>query len=91
MYKTKQDYNINKAKSFFLGILITVGTGVAMIFGTGCHHEDPVTPPDPKPDPTDTIIIPTKEKTFDCDWRVDTTFTPPFDSLKRYVDDPTYK
>ena len=41
--------------------------------------------------PEQDSVIPTKEKTFDWDWREDTTFTPPFDSLKKYVDDPTYK
>lgn len=34
-------------------------------------EDDPVTPPTPQPDPTDTIVIPTKEKTFDVDWNVD--------------------
>ncbi len=41
--------------------------------------------------PEQDSVIPTKEKTFDWDWTMDTTFTPPFDSLKKYVDDPTYK
>lgn len=41
--------------------------------------------------PEQDSVIPTKEKTFDWDWTVDTTWTPSFDSLKKYVDDPTYK
>lgn len=40
--------------------------------------DDPVTPPTPQPDPTDTIVIPTKEKTFDIDWNVEPyDFAPP--------------
>ena len=42
-------------------------------------------------EPEQDSVIPTKEKTFDWDWRVETTATPTFDSLKKYVDDPTYK
>ena len=49
----------------------------------------------PQPDPTDTIVIPTKEKTFDVDWNVDgaTTYyvAPPADSIKKYTSDPEYK
>ena len=41
--------------------------------------------------PEQDSVIPTKEKTFDWDWTVDTGWTPSFDSLKKYVDDPTYK
>ena len=49
----------------------------------------------PQPDPTDTIVIPTKEKVFDVDWNVDgaTTYyaAPPADSIKKYTSDSEYK
>ena len=87
MYKTKQNYNINPVKSFLIGAAM----GLATLFG--CHEpDDPVTPPTPQPDPTDTIVIPTKEKTFDIDWNVEPyDFAPPADSIKKYASDPEYK
>lgn len=87
MYKTKQNYSINPVKSFLIGAAM----GLATLFG--CHEpDDPVTPPTPQPDPTDTIVIPTKEKTFDIDWNVEPyDFAPPADSIKKYASDPEYK
>ena len=44
--------------------------------------------------PEQDSVIPTKEKTFDWDWVADyhiSGWTPPFDSIKKYVEDPTYK
>ncbi len=43
----------------------------------------------PQPDPTDTIVIPTKEKTFD--WDLEFEWAPSADSIKKYTDDPEYK
>ncbi|MBO4874784.1 MAG: hypothetical protein J5542_05710 [Bacteroidales bacterium] len=56
-------------------------------------EDDPVTPPTPQPDPTDTIVIPTKEKTFDIDWNVEPYdfAPPPADSIKKYASDLEYK
>lgn len=57
-----------------------------------CKDEpDNPTPPTPQPDPTDTIVIPTKEKVFDVDWNVDSYGSPSVDSIKKYVDNPEYK
>lgn len=57
-----------------------------------CKDEpDNPTPPTPQPDPTDTIVIPTKEKVFDVDWNVDSYGSPSVDSIKKYVDNPKYK
>ena len=84
MYKTKQNYSINPVKSFLIGAAM----GLATLFG--CHEPDePVTPPTPQPDPTDTIVIPTKEKTFDIDFNTDDIT--PMDSIKEYATNPEYK
>ncbi len=49
-----------------------------------CKDEpDNPTPPTPQPDPTDTIVIPTKEKVFDVDWNVDSYGSPSVDSIKK--------
>ena len=85
-YTTKQQYNINRGKSFLLGGLM----GLAALFG--CEEPDNPTPPKPQPDPTDTIVIPTKEKVFDVDWHEEPyDFAPPVDSMKKYTDNPEYK
>ena len=85
-YTTKQQYNINRGKSFLLGGLM----GLAALFG--CEKPDNPTPPTPQPDPTDTIVIPTKEKVFDVDWNEEPyDFAPPVDSMKKYTDNPEYK
>ena len=61
-----------------------------------CKDEpDNPTPPTPQPDPTDTIVIPTKEKVFYWDMSffagetIDSVI--PLDSIKKYADDPIYK
>ena len=88
-YTTKQQYKINRGKSFLLGGLM----GLATLFG--CHKPDNPTPPTPQPDPTDTIVIPTKEKVFDWDMStfanepMDSVF--PVDSIKKYTENPEYK
>ena len=53
--------------------------------------EDPVTPPTPQPDPTDTIVIPTKEVIIDWDWRQNQGWAPSADSIKKVVGDPCVK
>lgn len=61
--------------------------GLATLFG--CEEPDNPTPPKPQPDPTDTIVIPTKEKVFDVDFNTDDIT--PADSIKKYTDNPEYK
>ena len=58
-----------------------------------CKDEpDNPTPPTPQPDPTDTIVIPTKEKVFDYDPKIERRDSViPLDSIKKYADDSTYK
>ena len=58
-----------------------------------CKDEpDNPTPPTPQPDPTDTIVIPTKEKVFDVDWNEEPyDFAPSADSIKKYAGNPEYK
>lgn len=82
-YTTKQQYKINRGKSFLLGGLM----GLATLFG--CEEPDNPTPPTPQPDPTDTIVIPTKEKVFDMDLAFE--WAPSADSIKKYADNPEYK
>ncbi|MBQ7185882.1 MAG: hypothetical protein IJR92_03700 [Alphaproteobacteria bacterium] len=69
-YTTKQQYNINRGKSFLLGVWM----GLTALFG--CEKPDNPTPPNPQPDPTDTIVIPTKEVIIDVDWNVDGYYVP---------------
>ncbi|MBQ7185817.1 MAG: hypothetical protein IJR92_03360 [Alphaproteobacteria bacterium] len=85
-YTTKQQYKINRGKSFLLGGLM----GLATLFG--CEEPDNPTPPTPQPDPTDTIVIPTKEKVFDYDIKRDRSDSViSLDSIRKYAEDPTYK
>ena len=81
-----------RCRELALRIFLPLLMMFALPMMNSCKDEpDNPTPPTPQPDPTDTIVIPTKEKVFDWDWRADDGWIPSVDSIKKYVDDPTYK